>query len=95
MPAENPKPEKYQWHCFKYANQPYHSYIYFKIIRRNAKGEIIPYVSGYYNDQVWNPETQQYENAKKPGDVDSYVLTSDTHDYQCRVCRRFEAVNKE
>jgi hypothetical protein len=99
MAPENPRPEKHGWYCFKYAGRPYHSYIYFDIIRKNEKGEIVPWRQGYHTtingqDVIWNYETQQYEPAIRPGETDFYVLGTRNR-YKCRVCRRFEAAKKE
>jgi hypothetical protein len=82
-----PTKETWRNHCAKYVNAPYHAYIRYKVVRKDAEGKVVYYPGA----QRWDYETKKYVSTIKPGETDEMVFVYSSGRGVKKVCRRFEA----
>jgi len=79
---ENPKPEKYGWHCEKYVGAPYHAFLRFLVHQKNEKGETIIYNRYRY----FEPDTKL---------TTTFTLVTSGKQHHHKICRRFESSGRK
>lgn len=79
--------DQQQHHCAKYVNAPYHAYIRYKVVRKDAEGKVVYYPGAFR----WDFNTQKYVSTIKPGETDEMVFVYSSGRGVKKVCRRFEA----
>ena len=89
-PNSPERPEKYQWLCFKYKNNPNHAYLRFNIIRTDKQGR----KRHIYSFRQWDYNTQTYLYKVPEGEKDEIIFVKQGEKYRYHVCRRFEACIK-
>jgi len=79
---ENPKPEKYGWHCEKYVGAPYHAFLRFLVHQTDKVGNPIRYNKYSYPDPF-------------PGITTTFTLVTSGKVYHHKICRRFESSGRK
>ena len=82
------QPEKVNWVCFKYKNNPLHSYLRYNIHRTDSNGQIR--ILRWYRQ--WNSIAQRNEYYIPSGCKDQIVFVKSGEKYREHICRRYEPI---
>ena len=82
-----PKPEKFNWYCFKYKNSPTHAFLKFNVVRLDAQGQKVGKLYHTTSDGSWSCDPLE-------GEKDTLVRATGRR-YKYKVCRRFESAPKK